>query len=434
MHPQGNVAATTERPTNQAGEHTPAARQIVSRVERLMATEVSAQIAVAHGSGAEARMALENCFAWFAEVERRLSRFDPASELCALNRGAGDWFAASETLFAAVFVAIHAASASGGLFNPTLLRRIEALGYDRDFALLAQRSGAAPAAPEPAAATLTEADAWQGVLFDSARRRIWLPAGVALDLGGIAKGWAADVAMERYCQAFAGALINVGGDLRLRGGPQPGQPWSVGIRDPREPAESHATHATSAAPSAADEAWNRATLRFSRGALATSGAARRWWIKDGARRHHLLDPRTGQPLPLWTGDHAESHAEAGAAEPLIATVTALAPTGTQAEMAAKVALARGERLALAEVARAWSRWGAVGPREACDAGVALIFTLSDGRIVHSAHLADWLATWGTDDTPLPTLLNTQGARPLTLRPQTVDLTTLHTPHTARTRA
>jgi hypothetical protein len=83
------------------------------------------------------------------------------------------------------------------------------------------------------------------------------------------------------------------------------------------------------------------------------------------------------------------------------------------------------------VERAWSRWGAVGPRDACDAGVALVFTLSDGRIVHSAHLADWLATWGTDGTPLPMLLTTQGARPLTLRPQTVDLAP---PHTPRTRA
>jgi thiamine biosynthesis lipoprotein len=382
------------------------ARVVVTQTRRMMATEVSAQIAVEPWRVAAAEAALADCFAWFAEIERRLSRFEPASELCALNRSAGRWFAASETLYTAVFVATQAAFASEGLFNPALLRRMEALGYDRDFSLLA-REVTSPPGPLSHGKMGNDRgnalDAWKGIIFDSARQRIRLPAGAALDLGGIAKGWAADVALERYCQPFPGALLNVGGDLRLHGGPQPGQPWSIGIRDPHNPDESQAT-----------ETWNRATLTLSRGALATSGAVRRWWRKDGVRYHHLLDPRAGLPLPLWTSADAESSAIAAAREPLIATVTALAPTGAQAEVAAKVALARGAALALAEVERAWARWGAVGPKGACDAGVALIFTLSDGRIIHSANLAAWLATWGTEAAPLPMLFNAQGAQPLEL--------------------
>ncbi len=406
------------------GERPPDRRVIVSRAQRLMATEVSVQLAVEPWRIAEADTALADCFAWFSEVEWRLTRFQPESELCALNRAAGEWFAASETLFSAVYVATRAAFASDGLFNPALLRQIEALGYDRDFSLLSQRADAAAAStpcptPERARESMpAPLDAWKGIIFNSARQRIRLPQGVALDLGGIAKGWAADVAMERYCARFPGALINVGGDLRLHGGPQPGQPWTIGIRDPRDSGESQTAHGVepdSAAPDSA-EVWNRASLAVSRGALASSGAVRRWWRKDGARYHHLLDPHTGQPLPLWTtaDDVDADPLELATREPLTATVTALAPTGAQAEVATKMALARGRERAMAEVERAWARWGAVGPKGELDASVALIFTLSDGRVIHSANLADWLASWGTDDAPLPLLLNTPGAEPLVL--------------------
>lgn len=372
---------------------------LVERSRRMMATEVSAQLAVEPERVAEAEEALTACFAWLAEVEHRLTRFDARSELSALNRSAGAWFAASETLYAAVEVALLAARASDGLFNPALLHEIEALGYDRDFSLLTRDP--ASALPEATATPSPPAlDAWRGVALDPARRRIRLPGGAALDLGGIAKGWAADVALERYCQGFPGALVNVGGDLRLYGGPQPGQPWAVGLSDPHD----------------AGETRNRASLALSRGALATSGAARRWWSVAGERRHHLLDPRTGRPLPLWTLDGAvgaPSLTEA-ACEPLIATVTALASTGARAEAATKVALARGETAALAAVERAWRRWGAIGPEDASDVGVALIITLSDGRIRVSRNLDAWLASWGTAAAALPMYVNAQGAEPLEL--------------------
>lgn len=387
-------------------------------MQRMMATEVSVQLSVEPERVAEAHAALAECFAWFAEVERRLSRFQPTSELCALNRSAGEWFAASETLYTAVFVAIQAAYASDGLFNPGLLHWIEALGYDRDFSLLSREPAATQADQpahtlEPDQMRTTPVDAWKGAIFDSARQRIHLPVGAALDLGGIAKGWAADVAMERYCLVFPGALVNVGGDMRLHGGPQPGRAWAVGIRDPRDPVEAQVTpDAPSRTP--AEEPWNRVTVTFSRGALATSGAARRWWRQGGARYHHLLDPRSGLPLPLWTSDDTGRDVDRQGWQPLIASVTALAPTGAQAEVATKVALARGYIDAMAAVEDAWERWGAVGPKGEWDAGVALIFTLSDGRVVHSANLAAWLDAWGTEEAPLPMLLNAQGVQPLTL--------------------
>jgi FAD:protein FMN transferase len=366
-------------------DYAAAPRELVQRSGRPMATDVSVQIAAPSSRWTEAAAAADGCMAWFDEVDRRLSRFRPESELSRLNGAAGDWFAASDVLYECAALAIASAEASDGLFDPTMLRPLCELGYDRDFAAFAYRettpgdhTGTTNAIETP-----IERAAWKQIDLDATRRMIRLPADVALDFGGIAKGWAADVALARYCAAFPGALINVGGDLRALGGPQPGQLWAVGIRDPRlERAGPH------------DDSTHLATVSLSRGAMATSGAVRRWWLRDGQRQHHLLDPRTGRPMDLWID---------GSNEPgsLIASATAFAPTAVQAEVAAKVALLRGYPLALSLVESAWERYGALGPRNDPDAGVALALVFGSGEIIFSKNLNDYLATWGTDGATLP---------------------------------
>jgi thiamine biosynthesis lipoprotein len=240
------------------------------------------------------------------------------------------------------------------------------------------------------------------VELDPDALRLRLPEGARLDLGGIAKGWAADLALTTYCEPFPGALVNVGGDLRASGGPQANEAWSVGMRSP---------HAEAGAPEPGAAEW-AATIRMSRGALATSGAARRWWRDGGKVRHHLLDPRTGLPLALWTG------AEVGAsASRAIAMVTALAPTAERAEVAAKLALLRGYPQAARAVESAWERYGAIGPDDDPDAGVALIVTFSDGNIALSANAHAWLATWGTEGARVPMLVASAGVAPAPLSGQ-----------------
>ena len=365
--------------------------ELVQRWGRPMATDVSVQIAVPPSRWAEAAAAADACMDWFDEVDARLSRFRPESELSRLNAAPGDWFAASNVLYECTALAIESAESSGGLFDPTMLRQLCALGYDRDFAAIAHREAATTfELPVPA-----ERAAWHAIALDPRRRRIRLPVGIKLDFGGIAKGWAADVALVRYCAAFPGALVNVGGDLRAHGGPQPGELWSVGIRDPRLELSG-----------IDDPATHLATARLSRGAMASSGAVRRWWLRDGHRQHHLLNPRTGQPIPLWTPGGDEPDA-------LIATATAFAPTAAQAEVAAKVALLRGYPGALAAVESAWKRYGALGPRDDGDAGVALALVFGTGEIVFSKNLNEYLATWGTQGAMLPMMVGS-ALPPLTL--------------------
>jgi thiamine biosynthesis lipoprotein len=371
------------------------ARVLVRRQGRPMATDVSVQIAASPDQEAAAQAAADACMSWFDEVDRRLSRFRPESELSQLNARAGSWFAASELLYTVTELAASAAQASAGLFDPTMLRDLEALGYDRDFALIAQREAGSPRPLDASAGQVSPAQraAWRAIGLDPVRRRLKLPSGAQLDLGGIAKGWAADIALDRYCAPFPGALVNVGGDLRVCGGPEPGVAWSVGIRRPADELV--------AAPAPEDSPTSyAAVLTFSRGGLATSGAVRRWWLRDGQRQHHLIDPRTGRPAHVWI-DERDSPApgERDGAQ-LVATATALAPTAAQAEVAAKVALLRGHPNALRTVEAAWARYGAVGPATDADAGVALILTFGNGEVALSGNLRSYLDSWGTQGAAL----------------------------------
>src|SRR5215472_8445070 len=175
-------------------------RMLVQRFARIMATPIGVHAAVPPGEELRAGAAIEECLAWLREVDRRLSRFSAESELSRLNTAGGTWQPASEPLFAVVEQSVAAAEASGGLFDPTILPVLEALGYDRDFKDIAYQdvSGVAGVSPSRDADEYgTARGSWREIELDHARRRVRLPLGVRLDFGGIAKGWAADVALDR---------------------------------------------------------------------------------------------------------------------------------------------------------------------------------------------------------------------------------------------
>ena len=102
--------------------------------------------------------------------------------------------------------------------------------------------------------------------------------GMGIDVGGIGKGFAVDLAVERLLDAGAGSgIVEAGGDLRVFGLPGENQPWKIGIRHPRNL-----------------EAFF-AVLDLKDGAVATSGDYQQYFIAEGIRFHHILDPETGFP-------------------------------------------------------------------------------------------------------------------------------------------
>jgi thiamine biosynthesis lipoprotein len=231
----------------------------------------------------------------FEDWERRLSRFRPDSELARLNAHAGRPVPVGGLLYRVLETALAAARATGGVYDPTMAHQLARLGYDRSFERVPARS--------PRREPVGPGGGWRQVRMDPAARLVTLPPGVGVDLGGIAKGMAVDAAVERLGRGGLGpVMVNAGGDLRVGGRPPGGGDWWIVI----------------------DGRRGRLRVPLAAGALATSGVARRRWSQEGERRHHLLDPRTGEPARtgLWS-------------------VTAVAGSCAQAEVAAKVAFVLG---------------------------------------------------------------------------------------------
>jgi thiamine biosynthesis lipoprotein len=291
--------------------------RLIPRRLRGMNTDFQLTVRV-EDSAANAERALDASATWLGVIERTCSRFLPESELCALNASAGHPFSASADLYAVVAQAIGMAARANGLFDPTILPALQAAGYTRSFDEIGQRE--IGDTTRGASLEHWRSRRWREIQLDAATRTISLPVGVALDLGGVAKGWATDEVAHRFLDSFPAWLIDLGGDLRVRGEPEAGKGWLIGIEDPRAasgPAES------GSAPQ------YLAAVELRHGGVATSGTARRWWLQDGQRMNHLIDPRSGQPVK-------SSHDERA-----MLACTVFAPNAIEADVYAKVAFLRG---------------------------------------------------------------------------------------------
>ncbi len=205
---------------------------------------------------------------YLRRCEQRWSRFLAASELSVLNRSAGRLAILSDATYRLVALAVDAWWSTGGAFDPTVHDALCHLGYDRDFAAIGSTRDEPPPAPAPGCAGIELFPACCGVR---------LPCGVRLDLGGIAKGYAADRLVEHLLEAGAGGVcVNVGGDIRVDGrGPHAG-PWVIAL-----------DHGPTIAP---------LRVALFEGAVCTSSRARRRWSVGSDEVHHLIDPRSGRSV------------------------------------------------------------------------------------------------------------------------------------------
>jgi thiamine biosynthesis lipoprotein len=269
---------------------------------------------------------LEATAGWIRSLHDRLTRFSPHSELSRFNALAGEWVDVSPELEALLRAALDAFEESGGLVNVAILPALVAAGYDRTFEEVIAAGGGKPHSgvyvfrhqPDDERHRvdgMTHAPVVKGVAVDPLpsvlqvkRRTAQLKKGAAIDLGGIAKGWIADRAVERL---GPNSLANCGGDLHAVGGGPTGDGWPV--------------------------AFGGKTLLLDAHGAATSGTTKRRW---GDGRHHIVDPRAG--LPARTD---------------LAEVSVLARTALGAEVLAKTALLLGREKAEAALegrALAWA--------------------------------------------------------------------------------
>jgi len=261
------------------------------------------QVTVTEGRQlAAARAMLE---ADLAAVDLACSRFRPDSEIVALDRVTGGGPAEVSPLLAeAIAVALRAARLTDGDVDPTVGAAMNAVGYDRDFSLVAREGPAVKL-------TVRTIPGWRQVEFDERARLLRLPPGVRLDLGATAKAWAADRAATRIAAATGGGvLVSLGGDVAVSGRAPDGG-WRIRVQDVSGRPEDPPT-----GPSA--------VVAIRTGGLATSSTAARRWRRGGDILHHILDPRTGLPAAVvWR------------------TVSVAAATCTDANIASTAAIIRG---------------------------------------------------------------------------------------------
>jgi thiamine biosynthesis lipoprotein len=237
----------------------------------------SAEVAVVHRDEAYAQAAIDAAFAEMRGVERTMSRFRPESDIGRANLAAADTPVLISSATAQVVArSLEWARATEGRFDPALGGAV---------ALWDVGHRTEPPAPGELRRYAGERLyrevelGWSGgsdvVLFRS-------PA-VALDLGGIAKGYAVDRAVAALrTWGIGGALVNAGGDLYALGRSPDGDPWEIGIRSP------DAADGIAATVHAQDEA------------IATSGDYEQFFEYRGRRYHHLLDPATAAPYRVAT--------------------------------------------------------------------------------------------------------------------------------------
>lgn len=259
------------------------ARALVSATHRAMGTDIEVQLWAADAAAAEADIAA--VFALFSERSARWSPWVEESDIARLNRGAGGRSVAvgGETM-ALLSAARGFAELTGGAFDPTV-------GAFAKVWRFAPRM----AVHVPSEAAVRRARAlvdYRALALDIQAGRAGLRRrGMRLQLGGIAKGFAVDAAVRHLRAAgYRDFLVQAGGDLYAAGA-RGHRPWRVGIRDPRGPKGRYF-----------------AVAEVRDATFSTSGDYERFFVQDGVRYHHIVDPRTGWParrcrsVTIWAPD------------------------------------------------------------------------------------------------------------------------------------
>lgn len=208
-------------------------------------------------------------------VNQLMSTYLPDSELSRLNRYESlDWFEVSPETARVSSVALQLSRDTHGAFDPTVSPLVDLWSFGPE-----QNIEQIPSEPEIARARQSVGPGMLEVRVSPPAIRKRAPT-VRLDLSGIAKGYAVDRLAELLEQRGVPAfMIEVGGEVRVRGQRGPGRGWIIGIEAPDDQRRSLAK-----------------AVQLENQSLATSGDYRNFFVKDGVRYSHLIDPTTGSPI------------------------------------------------------------------------------------------------------------------------------------------
>lgn len=229
-------------------------------------------INVAADSKDQAEKAMDEAFGEIKKLDNLINFFSDKSELAEINRKAGIFSVkVSPYTLELVERAVYAAEKTDGAFDVTIGPESSLWDF--------------PARKKPEDSTIRKnlnLVNYKWIVTDKVKSTVYLrKKGMLMDLGGIAKGYAADKAAEVLKRnGIKGGLVSCAGDIRAFGLKPDGKGWVIGIRNPRMKGKD-------------DEIM--ATIELKDMAVSTSGDYERYFILDGKRYHHILDPKTGYP-------------------------------------------------------------------------------------------------------------------------------------------
>ncbi|RMG01907.1 MAG: FAD:protein FMN transferase [Nitrospirae bacterium] len=227
-------------------------------------------ITVVSDDPSRAEMVIDEGFSELRRLEKLLSFFSGESEISRINKNAGiKPVKVSADTLRVIKKAVEVSRMSGGAFDITV-GPVTGL-YDFKEKRL-------PGDDELERAL--KLVGYKNIIIDEDRGTVFLKnRGMKIDTGGIAKGYGADRVVELLKKrGIKAALVAVAGDIRCYGRRPDGKPWRVGVKDPMKTGDAIL-----------------GVLPLTDSAISTSGDYERFFIKDGMRYHHLIDPRTGRP-------------------------------------------------------------------------------------------------------------------------------------------
>ncbi len=270
----------------------------------LMGTSV--QIAAFGADEAARRAAIAEAFGAIQEVDRLMSNYRPDSELALINaRAATEPVKVSDPMFAVLEAAQEVSTRSTGAFDVTVGPLVKLWGFH-------DKKPHIPGAAE--LALVRPLVSYRNLLLDATARTVrFARPGVEIDLGGIAKGFAVELAGGVMRRRGLSAFIDAGGNQYMVGRPVDQRSWKIGIKDPEAP-----EHLLG-------------TVLVDEGSVSTSAQGTNFLIANGRKYGHILDPRTLEP----------------AAERL--SVTVISKDATLADALSKVGFLLGPARALAVI-------------------------------------------------------------------------------------
>lgn len=270
---------------------------------RAMGTDVNVTVLpTASHSEAEAASAIQSARARIESLEKRLSRFLPDSDVSRLNQRSGQWVEVHVDTMTVLELAKYGFEWTHGLFNPCLGRVMDRIGYSVSFECIDARNETDP--PELIVDRLYLPPLHFPIELNHPQSQARVESGCKVDLGGIAKGWIVQEAVDVIRrEGYSNIYCNAGGDLVCLGRNE-SSPWCIGVENPFAPGESVLN------------------LDIEDLAVATSGTYRRQWKQGGIQQHHLIDPFFGRPATTDVVSCTAVHADVVAAE-LIAKVALL---------------------------------------------------------------------------------------------------------------